>query len=407
MAISDAARLLFEIRSDSSQVQSDIKKLRSTATSEFKGIETSGTSAFAKLGSSIGLSTGQVAGLGKALPIAGAALTAVVGVITTTIGVVVALGTALFGLVKLSSEFGSAIYDGSVKSGLLVETVSALVPAAKQGGSSVECLTKLTTKFSASLADASQGNKQLIKDLERFGIDAKTAYLDPDKALRQFITSFNQLPESAAKNRAEMRLFKDRTGELLPVLDQVGGSFEDYMEKMKRLGVVMDAEGARKADEFSDQLTELGLVADAVGRNFAGRFTEDMTNSMADIQEALISSQESFKWWGDQTGDIIRGVFAEWRAFKLAIAKGTPRDFIADIASFRAVIDAQDKERADSRTLSGATRGLRPTLRGQRSAADDDGEEAEKRAKGLRLLRPSFQPHDCKSSRTTMSSRSF
>lgn len=384
--------LLMRMRAEDDGASDTIKKVRSTFSSEVKGMESVGTSAFGKLGASIGLSSSQMATLSKAAPIAGQALQAVVGVITAAVTAAVALGGALFGMAKHASDFGSEILEASQKTNLSTEFVSALKVAADEGGSSLEAISKAATKFGNSAVDAARGNKQLAADLKLFGLDAKTAYLDSEKSLSQFITKFNELPDSTVKNEAAMRLFKDRTGEVIPVLKQIGGNFDDFMQKQREMGRLLTQEGADRADAFGDQLKELSLTAEHVGINFATRFMPQMTNAMADIEEGFLKSQTSVKTWGDVINEAIKNARISWVAMGI-YAKDHPIKFNISPALMMVDWDNYDESLRKAREIVDRKDGQRlldqqiNKVRASLSAGDDteptapDEGEAEKRAK--------------------------
>jgi hypothetical protein len=222
--------------------------------------------------------------------------------------------------------------------------------AAEQAGSTIERAGAFLTKWSGSLADARDEHSKTAKVLTQFGIDAKTAYQDPDRALKQFIDRFNTLPPTTARNKAEMLLFKDRTGELLPILDQIGGSFERFQDRAKQLGLVLSDEDTKAADAFGDKLTELGQVAGALSRQFGQQLLPEMTQFFDVIEGFLAQNQANFKRWGEDAAIAIRGVSGLLEAIRLNQA-GVP--FLTAIRTAKAeqaAIDAQTAALSDTRT---------------------------------------------------------
>jgi hypothetical protein len=122
------------------------------------------------------------------------------------------------------------------------------------------------------------------------------------------------LPASAEKNRIAMTLFKDKTGEVIPVIEQMGGSFADFQKEQERLGKVMTDEQSRIADVFGDTFTEIGQVALGAGRQFAFEFIPEMTRAMRDLEDLLVRNKDRFKDWGTYVGNVIGGVRIAARA---------------------------------------------------------------------------------------------
>jgi hypothetical protein len=254
-----------------------------------------------KLAQSFGFSDSKATALAKTLPLVGAGIAAVTGVAT-------AAGVAIFALTKNASDAGSEIFEAGQKSNLSAEFLSVLKVQAEQSGSSFEGATSKVVKWGNSLVDAGRGNKDLIADLKRFGIDAAQAYRNPEAALKTFIENFNKLPPSAANNEAAMRLFKDRSGELIPVLRAFGSDYDGLVRKLDASGQIWTQEGVEKADEFGDALTELGQVASGLGNVFAREVMPAITDAMKEISKAAVENRDRVKEWGTTVGDTIRGV---------------------------------------------------------------------------------------------------
>jgi hypothetical protein len=100
-------------------------------------------------------------------------------------------GVALFALAEKTADYGSKVFDATQKTSLTAETITTMTAAAEAAGSNFDSTIPKLSKFTASLVDAAAGNKKLRAELAQFGIDGATAYTNPDKALRQFITKFN------------------------------------------------------------------------------------------------------------------------------------------------------------------------------------------------------------------------
>ncbi|MDQ3917844.1 MAG: hypothetical protein M3348_05155, partial [Acidobacteriota bacterium] len=146
--------------------------------------------------------------------------------------------------------------------------------------------------------------------LSKFGIDAATAYRDPEAALTQFIKKFNELPDSAAKNRLEMVLFKDRAGELIPTLKSFGTDVEGLKKKLADMGLVWTKEGADRADEFGDALTQAQQAARGLVNTFGQEVMPEITRDMRDLTSYIAENRDTFREWGAAVGDVVRGARA-------------------------------------------------------------------------------------------------
>lgn len=253
----DALSLLFRIKADD-QASPEIKKLRSTFDSETKAIESSGKSTFLKLGDTVGLTTTQMAGLAKALPLVGAAI-AVVG------GAAIAAGAAIFSLAKSTAEYGSVINDASLKTGLSAETLSGLDNQLKQSGASVEAFSRSVVFMQRYLEAAAEGGKEQIRILKALGIDPLKGLQDVEGAVRQLFLSLGKM-EEGQRNAVGSKILGRGFQELSVFVEDTKGDLDGVIATAREMGLVMSQEAASAADEFADKMDELSNRSAAAGR---------------------------------------------------------------------------------------------------------------------------------------------
>lgn len=278
MALGDSAGLLFRIKADGSQAEGEIRKIQGGVLD---------------LGASFGKLTAAAA-IGDLI---GQALTKMADVAVRT-------AVAVAQLTVAAAEYGSKILEASQKTGLTTETISALKYAADQSGSSLEQISNSIAKFSTLLGQAATGNEKAQKTLALYGVTAK----DTDTALAQAITTIAQMTDTTTRSAAAAALFKDRTGEILPVIESFDGDLPALMDKLRNLGLLMSNEDARAADEFADTLGDLEKQAAALGRQFATELMPKMTNAMNAISRAMADNKGVAAEWGKFVIDTATAV---------------------------------------------------------------------------------------------------
>jgi hypothetical protein len=275
MAIGDSsAGLLFRIKADGSQAEAELKKVTGV-------VDVAGTS-FAGL-------AGPAALAGTAIAAVGAAA--------------VALGVSFFNLTKSASEFGSALFDAAAKTGLSAAAISTLKFTADSAGSSLEKISGSVAKFNTLLGQAENGTKKAIAVLEQYGITAKTA----DEAFAQAVKRISEMDSAQQKAAASAALFKDRTGELLPVIDQMGGDFDEAIKQAQKLGITLTEEDLKAADDFGDTLGLLGTQAKVMASAFALTVAPQITGAMRSISQSLADNREEISDWAMVLNDLIDG----------------------------------------------------------------------------------------------------
>lgn len=278
MAISsDAISLLFKIKGDSSE----------------------GKQALSEFASALGVSENGIKNLATALPIAGAAVTAVTAA-------VLGASAAVFQLTKNASEFGSEIFDATEKTGLAAETISAMKFAADQSGTSLEAVTAASSKFARVIGDAALGSEKAQAKLDRLGVTSK----DLDTALGQALGTIAKLPPGIAQMTAAQDAFGKSGVELLPFIKSFDGDLAALTQRAKDLGVTISDDAARKSDEFGDTLDAVSAQAAGLGRTFAFEVMPMMTGALQSVSDFMARNKGAAAEWGTYLANTIRGVTA-------------------------------------------------------------------------------------------------
>lgn len=222
-----------------------------------------------------------------------------IGAVTAIGAVAVGAGAGLFALADKAATTGETIHDIAIQTKLSTETISAMKIAFEKAGSSIEEGAGGLTKFGSQLIKAAQGDKELRAELAYFGIDGKKAYLDTDGALNQFLKRFNELPATQQRNTAAAKLFKDRSGELIKVFDQAGGSLDNLKHEADGMGSLWSKESADAADAFKDLETDIGQRVDAIKNHLGIALLPTVNEVLKDIQKALESNAGAWDRWSD------------------------------------------------------------------------------------------------------------
>lgn len=282
--IGNPSGLLFKIDGDASNLQK-----------ELKAVDASFTSLGSKLGSLGGAATVGVAGI--------AALGASVA----------AAGSALLGMTKSASDWGSVIHDASVKTGLGAESISALRLAADQSGTSLEQITGGVAKFAKTVGAAGEGSKEAAAKLKSLGIDPQAALNDLDGSLDKVFKRIGAAKPGIEQITLAQKAFGKSGADLIPLMEQVGYNFDAFKQRAHELGLTIDDEAARSADEFGDQMVELEAQLAAVGRTIGFELMPVVKDMATFTSDWLAQNKDDIRDWGTYTANILRGVAAYWR----------------------------------------------------------------------------------------------
>lgn len=246
-----------------------------------------------------GLGTTAKSSLGGVVPVAAAAAASVAAVGTAVFGA----AAALFRLTSSAAEYGSAIHDAAQRTGASAETISALKYAADTSGSSLENISGSVAKFNVLLGEANQGSSKAAATLHQYGITAK----DTNEALIQAIRVVSDMTSADQQAAAAKALFKDRTGEILPVIKSFSGDLPGLINKLEDLGVIMGGQATKASDEFGDALDTLTMQATGLGRQFAVELMPMMTGAMEAISKSLAANKGEARLWGSAIVEAAEG----------------------------------------------------------------------------------------------------
>jgi hypothetical protein len=176
-------------------------------------------------------------------------------------GAAVAAGVAMVGAANSAMDYTGKIDDLAQVTGLTTETIQSLRLAATLSGQSFEEVSSSAIIFQKRIEDAKNGNAELMSTFKQLGVDLNGPV---DQAFRQTLEKLGQVENGSAKTAATLDLFGKSGAKLLPVMTQVGGSFDDLTEQARGLGLVLDEEAIAKSNEFADKLDVLKLQLSSI-----------------------------------------------------------------------------------------------------------------------------------------------
>lgn len=205
----------------------------------------SASSGLGKLGKAGSASLG---GLGKAAKLASLAIGGIA---------LVAVGIAA----KLAKDFleaGDVLDKMSKSTGFTVEQLSALEFAAEQSGTSLDVVTKASTKFARIIEEAGAGTQGAVDTLDALGLSYEELIkLSPNEQLLAIADAMAGI-ENPTTRAALAQEALGRSGlELLPLLNDGAAGITVLTDRAEELGRVMSTDTATDVAEFNDLMNEL------------------------------------------------------------------------------------------------------------------------------------------------------
>lgn len=283
MAIGSEYKLKYRIDADTRGVKAELSKVDSM---------------FGSLGSGLSGIAGPAA--------IGAAGVAAIG------AAAVAAGLAIFNLTKQAADFGSAIFDASEKTGLHAESLSAMKFAADQSGSSLEQVTSGLAKFAKNVGQAGDDAKTATKFFADFGITPQAALNDLDGALGKVFKRISDAKPGIEQITLAQKAFGKSGADLLPFIKSFDGDLEALTKRAKELGVTIDDDAAKAADEFGDQLDTLSAQLSGVARTIVSPLIPKITELAETFSDFISENKDDMEGWASKSATMLSGVAGYW-----------------------------------------------------------------------------------------------
>lgn len=197
----------------------------------------------------------------------------------TPIGAVAAgVAGAVAGAVTLANSFGEAgaeLLNMSKRTGVSVETLSALKFAANQNDLSMDQLQTSFIDMNQHIAEFGEGSTSAAERFERVGLGLQDLQgLSPEQQFFTLIDAIAGIENQAERTAAAMGVFGEEAGEnILPLLEGGSEGIQAMMDQAEELGGVMTTESAEAAVEYNKKMEELkttiGSAANQVGEALA------------------------------------------------------------------------------------------------------------------------------------------
>ena len=184
------------------------------------------------------------------------------------LGITAAFAAAAAGIaygVKTAIDRADELSKLSQKIGVPIEQISSLAYAADLAGVPLEGLANGIKKLSVNLQDVASGDKTsgAARALAALGVSATdaTGKIRPtNDVLLQLSDKFAGLKDDAGKTALAVAIFGKQGSELIPLLNGGAAALAEMTERAQTLGIVIDSQTGKAAEEFNDRLTDVGYL---------------------------------------------------------------------------------------------------------------------------------------------------
>jgi hypothetical protein len=233
----------------------------------------------------------------------------------------VAVGAAVKSSIDRADELGKA----AQKTGTTVESLSRLAYAGDLADVSLDQLSTGLKKVSANAAEvATGGGAKAAKAFDALGIsvtDTNGSLKSGDVLIREVAARFGTMEDGASKTAMAMALFGKSGADMIPLLNAGAEGLAAAEAEAVALGVALDTQTAKAAEEFNDNLTRLKTA----GSGLSTQLAAGLAPALASISGALVNTAKN--------ADVMRGVGTALSAVLKVLATGA----VALTAAFSSV----------------------------------------------------------------------
>jgi hypothetical protein len=279
------------------------------------------TSELEKAGGNVSSFSDKLNSVGKAMTIAGGAITGIfTAIITKTVNA------------------GDAFNDMSLRTGVSVEKLSTLAYAAKQSGTDIESVETSLKFLVNAMDDTSKGTGTAQDTFAALGVsvvDAEGKLRPTVDVMKDVATAIAAMKNPAEQAAAAMDLFGARSGtQLVPLLKEGGAGIDELMGKAKDLGIEMSTAGAQAADAFKDKMSDLTGSLAGVGRTIG----DVLIPALVPLIEKATEIVGKIQVWAEENPRLVETITTVGAIIGVIAAVGGP--ILMAVAAFSKISGA-------------------------------------------------------------------
>lgn len=245
-----------------------------------------------------------------------------------------AMGAAVLGVAKqLADMFMASVNaaDGmeelAQKLGISTEELSALQYSAKLNGMEIEALSAGMKIFSRNMADASNGTGSSVQAFKALGVEVKNVdgtLKSQNQLMGEIADKFAETADGAGKTAIAMDIFGRSGADMIPMLNGGSAALKEQADEAARLGIILDASGAKKAAAFADAMDNLKASASGAMMGIVTSLAPALQTAFDDITGSIAEATNSgaFENWAAAFGRVVKfvigGVRIIWNWFQIA-----------------------------------------------------------------------------------------
>lgn len=193
---------------------------------------------------------------------------------------------------KVFAKMGDDLEKMSRRTGVAVESLSALGFAAEQSGSDIQTLEKGIKTMQRSVVDLSRDLSTQKDAFEALGLvydDIKS--LKPEDQFKLIAERVSKIEDPTKRAATSLMIFGRAGAQLLPLMEDGAEGIQKLQNEAADLGIIISADQAKEAAEFTDNINRLFRVVQKgvfeIGQSVAPVISE-MISKITDVSKSVM-----------------------------------------------------------------------------------------------------------------------
>jgi len=228
------------------------------------------------------------------------------------------VGVSLAGIgamIKSSIDSADALDEMAQRTGIAVESLSLLVPAAELSAVSTEKFEAGLKKLATGMLEAATGSEASAQKFGALGVavqDQDGTLRDSEQVLLDLADRFKAMPDGAEKAALAVDIFGKAGAEMIPFLNQGRDGIGALKQEAAELGLQLSADTAAQAGNFNDALDKLKLATQSIGNQIIA----SLLPALNDMAGGMVESAKQ----GGTLRVILDGVVLVLKTLALGVA---------------------------------------------------------------------------------------
>jgi len=228
------------------------------------------------------------------------------------------VGVSLAGIgamIKSSIDSADALDEMAQRTGIAVESLSLLVPAAELSAVSTEKFEAGLKKLATGMLEAATGSETSAQKFGALGVAVQNqdgTLRDSEQVLLDLADRFKAMPDGAEKAALAVDIFGKAGAEMIPFLNQGRDGIGALKQEAAELGLQLSADTAAQAGNFNDALDKLKLATQSIGNQIIA----SLLPALNDMAGGMVESAKQ----GGTLRTILDGVVLVLKTLALGVA---------------------------------------------------------------------------------------